>query len=80
MTEPDVRHGTILVPHGTPHNEVRRRALANAEAEANLGEGESVEALQLGPGVATDLSSTTVKYDFSYQILRPGGTVAGRWR
>lgn len=80
MTEPNVLHGTILVPHGTPANEVIRRARMQAEAENKLGPGESIEDVVLGPGFGTGPDSPMVKFSFSYQILRPGGTVAGQWR
>jgi hypothetical protein len=80
MTEPDVIHDEILLPHGTHPNEVMRRALAQAQAKANLQEGESIEDLQLGTGVGTGPTSPLVKWRFSYQILRPGGSVTGRWR
>ena len=80
MTEPNVIHDEILLPHGTDIYEVRRRALAQAQAKSNLKEGESVEDLQMGTGTGTGPTSPMVKWKFSYQILRPGGSVAGRWR
>jgi hypothetical protein len=80
VTVAEVIHDTILVPHGTPANEVMWLARAQAEAKSNLGLGESIEDLQLGTGSGTGPTSPMMKWGWWGRILRPGGSVAARPR
>jgi hypothetical protein len=71
--EPVVRRSTVVVPDGADP-----RPAAFAQAQRELGTGNTIEDLQVSGSVLADIRSGDQKWSFSYQEVPPGSDWGAR--
>jgi hypothetical protein len=79
-TEPDIRHGKIRWPNQRGVNPNAVLQAAREQAWSTVAEGEEVFDLRLEGGVVEKGNNSVMVWSYSYQVVKPGGQAAARYR